>query len=381
VPGGNGPFPLNDDYSYEFQILDDDDPALFASPEHIALIGENNDATVDTNNYLILRAIGRGPRNTTVILARMLESVPFSDTTSTGTPSFSNPAILVNGDLDMSGADKILGSKGNVHANGNIIGNISGDCSPNGNAGCIKGDVTATGSISDGIVPLGFKAANQAAVSVPEVRAQNFKTMATWILPSTGFPVTNGDGSSCGSSCPSGWTFSGGTWSWSGNTMPPAGNYYAEGSVTIHGTGNPARTAVSIFAEGNLAITGNGKFETANESKVQFVTNGDFIFGGNGDADDPVADVDGLIMVREQVDIYGSSKFQGRVVVQNIDSTANSTLNGGLRAGTSLADSNRLRGSMTVTYNGKLKEIETPPATIPGGAPTYTNNVSGWIEQ
>ena len=35
---------------------------------------------------------------------------------------------------------------------------------------------------------------------------------------------------------------------------------------------------------------------------------------------------------------------------------------------------------MTVTYNGGLGNITTT-ITIPGGATTFTNNVSGWIEQ
>ena len=35
---------------------------------------------------------------------------------------------------------------------------------------------------------------------------------------------------------------------------------------------------------------------------------------------------------------------------------------------------------MTVSYNGGLDEITTV-ITIPGGASTFTNNISGWIEQ
>ena len=33
---------------------------------------------------------------------------------------------------------------------------------------------------------------------------------------------------------------------------------------------------------------------------------------------------------------------------------------------------------MTVTYNGSLGGI---PVTIPGGPDTYTNTISGWMEQ
>ena len=81
-------------------------------------------------------------------------------------------------------------------------------------------------------------------------------------------------------------------------------------------------TQISIIAEGSIKITGNGKFKPENDSNIQFVTNGDFELGGTADADDPV-DMDGQIMVREQMKIYGNSEFQGRVMVEDRDSATN----------------------------------------------------------
>jgi hypothetical protein len=109
------------------------------------------------------------------------------------------------------------------------------------------------------------------------------------------------------------------------------------------------------------------------------VTNGDFELGGTVDADDSI-DMDGQIMVREQMKIYGNSEFQGRVMVEDRDHADNiygpGNLNGN-RGGDPLTE-NSLSGNMTVTYNGSLGGIDV---TIPGGPDTYTNTISGWMEQ
>ena len=93
--------------------------------------------------------------------------------------------------------------------------------------------------------------------------------------------------------------------------------------------------------------------------------------------------MDGQIKVREQMKIYGNSEFQGRIWVEDRDSDTNAydaTTNPNGRRGTSTLTTNNLSGNMTVSYNGGLDEITTV-ITIPGGASTFTNNISGWIEQ
>ena len=96
-----------------------------------------------------------------------------------------------------------------------------------------------------------------------------------------------------------------------------------EGNAEIHGTGKSSGfTQISVITEGSLKITGNGKFKPENGAGIQFVTNGDFELGGTADADDSI-DMDGQIMVREQMKIYGNSEFQGRVMVENRDSATN----------------------------------------------------------
>lgn len=387
---GNGPFALNDEYAYSFEILDDDDPALYGG---VALTGpgagtqldamsENGDPDDDSNNRMIIRAIATGPRGTTVTIARVLETVAIPDLPTTTTI---NPAILVDGNINVTGNMTVGGSQGNIHANGDVTG---------GGSANVTGNITATGTVSDSLDPDGLKAGGMPPIPVPNIQAQDYLGLATHKLTSTGamqYKNAGGAWVACdakaktgASMCPTGWSFSGGTWSASGS-MPTSGltksTYYVEGNAELHGTGKSVGfTEISVIAEGSLKVNGNGKFKPGNDSKVQFVTNGDFHLLGNADADDPT-DMDGQILVREQFNMQGNSEFQGRVMIGNEDSVSNSCTVAnvpGCRRNASMFSDNQLTGSMVVTYNGSLGGITVE---IPGGPDTYTNTISGWIEQ
>jgi hypothetical protein len=396
---GNGPIALNDEYSYSFQLLDDDDPALYngvaLTPAQLTAMGagsdpptpEDGDPDTDTNSRMILRCTATGPRGTTVTVARVLSRFTTLDAPTVTTI---NPAILVNGNLSLDGNSLVVnGLQGNVHANGNITG---------GPATGITGNVTATGSIDESIDPGGMKASGTSTIPVPSIKASDYIELANYKLTSVGgvgviqvkiagvwSPCVSGS-KTADLACPTGWSYGSGVWSASGSmpVSPLPGNkatYYVEGSAEIHGTGKSTGfTAISVITEGSLKITGNGKFKSGNDSKIQFVANGDLELGGTADADDPI-DMDGQIMVGEQIKIYGNSEFQGRVMAENRDSTANSCAVAnvpGCRKGNSTLAENNLSGNMTVTYNGQLGGITVPD---PPGPPTYTNIISGWMEQ
>jgi hypothetical protein len=79
---GNGPFALNSQYNYRFEILDDDDPALYVgglSATSLAKMGENGNGNINLNTRMIVRAIGTGPKGTTVIVSRVLNSNTIPD--------------------------------------------------------------------------------------------------------------------------------------------------------------------------------------------------------------------------------------------------------------------------------------------------------------
>jgi hypothetical protein len=388
---GNGPYNLTEEYAYSFEILDDDDPLLYngvalTGPKETAgtqlfAMQENGDPDDDDNMRMIIRATATGPRGTTVTIARILETVAIPDLPMTTTI---NPAILVNGDIGIAGNTRVIGAQGNVHANGDITGS--------GNSYEVSGNLTATGELNGDIHASGLTAGGMPPIPVPEIKVADYTGLATHKLTNTGtmlVPDGAGGWAACGgkgaTECPVGWTWDGGTHTWSASgSMPTSGvaksTYWVEANVEIHGTGKAAGfTQVSILAEGNLKLTGNGKFKPGNNSGIQFVTNGDFELGGTVDADDSI-DMDGQIMVREQMKIYGNSEFQGRVMVEDRDHADNiygpGNLNGN-RGGDPLTE-NSLSGNMTVTYNGSLGGIDV---TIPGGPDTYTNTISGWMEQ
>jgi hypothetical protein len=196
--------------------------------------------------------------------------------------------------------------------------------------------------------------------------------MGQTLVAATGLPCS-------GKGCPSGWSYSGGSWSACGG-MPSSATYYVEGPVSIHGTGKSGLTSISIIAEGSITITGNGQFKPENTSKIQFVTNGDF--KSNADANDTL-DVDGQIMVREQIKLQGGFDFQGRIMVSNKDSATNvynALTNPHGRRGASGEASNDVNGNINITYDGTLDDIVTTQSITTNGPTTYTNNVSGWME-
>ena len=380
---GNGPFTLNSQYGYSFQILDDDDPALYPSMTAaqynaaVATMGEDGNPNNDVNTRMILQSIGTGPKSTSVTVSRVLQSIEIPDIPETET-IIVNPALLVNGDLTLGGNAKILGTKGNVHANGDITGS--------GNSVEVSGDVTATGEVDIDFTPGGLSAGNMPEIAVPEIKASDYFNLADWVLTSTG-TITHANGSPCGVAkadpCPSGWSYSvaNSRWEASGG-MPTTSTYYVQGDVYMKGTGGAGVTLLSVIAEGSIKLEGNGKFKPENGAGIQFVTNGDFEMGGTVDADDTI-DFDGQIMVREQIKLDGTAEFQGRVMVENRDGATNiynPVTNPNGRRGTDKFGENSVAGNLTLTYNGHLGDIVTT-ITLPPGPSTYTNNISGWLEQ
>ena len=59
----------------------------------------------------------------------------------------------------------------------------------------------------------------------------------------------------------------------------------------------------------------------------------------------------------------GNPKFQGRIIVQNEANDFDDVLE------------TAIDGTPTITYNGTLPGFVIPPTS------SYTNNVTGWIEQ
>lgn len=369
--GGAGPYALDADglYTYDIEILDDDDDTLYETAltsAQVTQMGEDDSAYTNTNDRLILRAIGYGPNGTTVRLARILETVDTVNVSTTTTTTLSDAAIVVNGNFEMNGAITVTGTGGSVHANGNLA--------KTGSSGTISGNATASGTYSGATIATGATGGGRPTINVPDIQASNYMSLADYKLTSTGAVQTKVSGvwTNCTTAACKGidWTFSGGTWS-SGKT-PTAATYYVEGNVTIGPTSGTANRAVSVIATGNIDVNSNqAKLTPATTANnIQFVTNGDLTINAS-DLDVDASALEGQILVRGQMDAGGNMEFQGRVLVQDVSG-----------AGTLVADgASRIHGSVKFTYNGTLSDLSTTTTVTTSGPTTYVNNVSGWMEQ
>jgi Tfp pilus assembly protein PilX len=360
LTGGPNTLDAAGQYTYAIEIFDDDDPRLYTTVLTAAQLdammpgvgSEDGTGFTDTNDQLIIRATGFGPSNTVVRLSRVLLS---QESVVIPPPSL-NPAILVNGDLNIGGNITVAGKAGSVHANGDlVVDGASAEVEVNATS---SGTYTANSHFDPG----GTSGGGYGNINVPDIHASDYLHLASFKLKSDG-SITNGDGSAC-SPCPGDWSFSGGVWSITGNSAPE-GTFYVEGSVTISGSpkgpGN-SNIAMSVIATGSIRITGSPKLKPHNTDKFQFITDGDFIMAGAVDLDDPTQ-VEGQILVREQLHISGNPEFQGRILVGDADDVYGE------------ATTSAIPGNPTFTYNGTLGAL---PAA--GGPTTYTNNFNGWIE-
>lgn len=364
------PYPLDaaGQYTYTIEVFDDDDPRLYTTPltpaQLLAMGGEDGFGQTDTNSQLILRATGFGPSNTVVTLSRVLLSVA---DVAVPPPSL-NPAILVNGNLNIGGNITVAGLAGSVHANGNLA--------VDGASAEIELNATASGVFSakskNFQVERGTQGGGYANINVPDIKTSDYVHLASYTLHENG-SMTKADGTACVLQC-AGWTRVGTTWT-IGSNIAPTGTFLVKGDVKISGSpgSNNNPIAMSVIATGSIEVTGSPKFTPAKSPptaaepdgvahKYQFITDGDLKIGGAAGLVDPATE--GQILVREQIHIAGTPNFRGRILVGDAGNAHG------------LVTANTIPGNPTFTYDGTLD-------AMPSGAgdPTYTNNVTGWIEQ
>jgi Tfp pilus assembly protein PilX len=370
--GGAAPWPVaaGSAYSYDVRIFDDDDPALnngaaFTLVQRTAM-SANKPTQVedglrfnDVNKRLVIRSVGFGPRGTTSTLEQMLTPITM-------------PALLVNGNLLLTGNASITGDQGSVHANNNleIDGNsvvVEQSCTATGDLSHIAG--WAAGDVTSGGMPL---------IPVPDIHADDYFNDADYVLQLDG-RITNRDESvvycnaasasqsgyktGCrdvtppAGTAPFGWRYRDSSQTWDlnpgGGGEANQATYFSEGDVTV--TGSPgtsmAPLRITIIARGDIVVTGNPDLRPEPASELQFVTDQDLRIAG--DIMIPTA-YEGRILVREQIDFAGSADLAGQVIVQDVPSISNEV------------EDNQISGTVNLTYNGLVETV------------AYT--VSGWRE-
>ncbi len=166
--------------TYEARIFDDDDPALgnnwtAADLARVTAGGTTPEGSggvadpwVDHNGVFVVRATGYARDNTAVTVEAVMRPLPW-------------PAIVTDGDLDLSGGPQILGDGGSVHANGDII--------EVGNAAVVQRDVTAVGTVTtnNNWAPVqGLAEGGQLPIQVPSVNVSDYVALATYELGNNG---------------------------------------------------------------------------------------------------------------------------------------------------------------------------------------------------
>jgi hypothetical protein len=338
------------EYSYNVRVYDDDDPLLHGftlTNAQLTAMGpppdppEDGNATNDVNRRIVIRSIGFGPHNTTATLEQMLTPIKM-------------PALLVDGDLEMSGNAQVIGSQGSVHANGDLlVDGVAVNISQNATA---TGNLTANASWDPG----GTESGGMPEIPLPDIHAIDYYNDADFVLQANG-TITNKAGTTTycnawsnqnacktvvppGGTAQFGWTFNQTTgWDLSAMTANSA-TYYAKTDVKI--TGNPGLVgppiSLSIIAEGSIEVEGNGELQPEPLSELMFVTDKDLKI--HGTFAQPLT-VEGRILVREQIDFYGNPTLAGQVIVQNVPTIC------------TLVTNNTFGGDVTLSYNGLVETI------------------------
>jgi hypothetical protein len=324
LPGLNG-------VSYTAFLTDDDNVAPRAvtlSADDLVRIQENGQPASDQNRRFVVIATGRAPDNTSVTLEALLAPQAY-------------PAILANGNVAVPGNATIQGEGGSIHANQNLT--ITGGPTIEEGA-TASGTATVSGNSYGGVAQGGA-----APIPVPQANVADYYNQATYVLTSDGrildratFAVLCNTNATCEAAFR--WTFfsaggcgGGRYWYVAGNTAPPSGTYYVQADVELGGgfdmTG-PGQ-GMTLLAEGDIQFGGSPKIRPHLQN-ILLVTNADLAAAGNTQAE-----FYGRIMVREQLDLAGSARITGQIMVQNLTNIS------------PCVTTNQVRGSPTVTNDGE----------------------------
>lgn len=334
LPGATG-------VQYQVFLMDEDDPDRGVDQTDLTGDGdatndEDNVETTDNNRSIVILATGYTQDETEVTMEAIVSPLPL-------------PAIVTNGDLEISGSVTVDGTAGDVHSNGNLTTNGSGESSS------ISGDITASGTYSGSL----GGTSGSPELPIPTVRAADYRFHADYLLTSAGLMQCEAqagclggtfaygalicDASPSGNPCRStyGVQFDSGSVTWSFVNSAVSGTYYVQGSADISGPGS-ASTPVSltIIAEGSIDL-GGSTYVTPATPELLLVTDVDLDISGGGATGE--LDAAGQILVHEQISISGSPEIAGQLIVEDAVDTAGSPIS-----------ANSISGNPHITYNGNL---------------------------
>ncbi len=277
------------------------------------------DPNVDMNDFIRLVSTGYGLNGATATVEVTVRSVTL-------------PALLVEGNLRISGNPEILGDGGAVHTNGDL--EISGDpCAEQYFSS--KGTLQASGSHETGPKCAGpgsydnptDERPGSRSIFVPEYNPSDYISYADYILKnnaevrdSNDVLLNNpADKNWCPSDC---WDFDDSELRWTaGGENIPQGTYYSEGSLVV--SGNPGQSTpnfeMTLIAEGWIDISGNPEIVpalTLADTSYAMIAGMDMKISGN-----PFNPYTGFFYAGHQIDFSGNPSLTGQVIAKDLDDT------------------------------------------------------------
>lgn len=326
--------------SYSVRILDNDD-------------GDGN-RLADADRTVVIESIGTSEGEECGL--RVIVTIEVDDRTT-------GFAIVTGGDLLLYGNQATLGRAGSVHTNADLEVRGSVEVAQRASA---SGETTAIGGAytTEGVRG-GPLHDNERIVPIAPVEPSAYRPYADRILGRTGqvrdgrtglvlfdFRVARRGASYDGLS----WSAGGG---WTTVSVGPwrDGLYYVEGDFRANHGGAPGRPwRVTIVAEGNIRTFGNPVLAPYFRGAELFVAGEDVYLRGTGSG----AEIEGIILAHEQVDLDGNIAFRGRIVAESAVNTPGSAVNNPADPlGCSLG------GSVSITYDGKMPRSLTTSYRIP----------------
>lgn len=283
-----------------------------------------------------------GPRNTSETIQHYVVAGGFSATC----------AILTQQSSSFNGTVSITGSGNCVHSNQNVNWTNS--------PGSSVGQVSAVGTVGGNVAAAGGTAVpNAPEILIPEIIPGDYRQHADYVLKTDGRVLTRAGALVHNTNTSGAWfgweikTTGGITrWEKSGVLPSPEGMYFVEGNVASNANVGTILTPwrIAIFATGSIDLSGGssvmenyrGNDPTVPQAvkDVFLMAGGDVRFRGSF----PPSAVPGSILANEEIDIAGSSGFNGNLIARNFSEPDAAWMG-------NPASSNVFAGTTTITYN------------------------------
>jgi hypothetical protein len=273
---------------------------------------------IDLNGILIVTSTGKGRDGASATIESTIKSLP------------PLPAVLINGNANISGSVRVAGNNGILHTNGTleVNGNPCADQYFSTSASVVNPQ-KAKGSSCHGP---GAIRSNQPIIEPPIYNIRNdFYGRTDYILGAIGTnagKVYNGSGSLISDTTVSGnkWIEGAAQWTWnplqktwiqSGTSILNA-SFYTEGNIAITGSFgsslNPAE--VTFIAEGSIYNQGK-QYMTPKYQNFSLVAGADLKISGKLNTEAEDLEMGGISYAHHQINFSGTPTLKGTVIAAN----------------------------------------------------------------